>query len=94
MADPNLAQTLHILNGDLVSNKISEGGGRVAKLVKAKKTHDEIVTELYLASLTRKPRPEELQASQKLLQDSPTPISFYEDLLWALINSKEFLFVH
>ena len=94
VADPNLAQTLHILNGDLVSNKISEGGGRVAKLVKAKKTHDEIVTELYLASLCRKPRPEELQASQKLLQDSPTPISFYEDLLWALINSKEFLFVH
>jgi Protein of unknown function (DUF1553)/Protein of unknown function (DUF1549)/Bacterial Ig-like domain (group 2) len=91
--DENLAQALHTLNGDVLASKIADGNGRVAKLLAAKKTHDEIVTEVYLASLSRYPSAAEIDASRQFLEGSPSPLECYQDLLWALINSKQFLFV-
>ncbi|MEK6237529.1 MAG: DUF1549 and DUF1553 domain-containing protein, partial [Planctomycetales bacterium] len=93
-SDPNLAQRLHSLNGDVVSDKVADKSGRVATLLADKKPHEEIVTQLYLAALGRRPRAEEHKASRELLAKSPSSKEFYEDLLWALMNSKEFLFVH
>jgi len=91
--DPNLAQALHTLNGDVVALKLRDSKGRVSKLVAAKKSHDEIVEELYLATLSRLPSEEERQASRELLAEASSPADFYQDLLWALMNSKQFLFV-
>src|SRR5262249_16405000 len=91
--DENLAQTLHTLNGDIVAAKLADANGRIAKLIAAQKSHDELVTELYLASLSRRPDPGELEASRKFLADAPSPQECYQDLLWALINSKQFMFV-
>jgi hypothetical protein len=91
--DENLAQALHTLNGDVVAAKIADGGGRIAKLMAAKKSHEEIVTELYLATLARRPAPQEIDATKTFLGGSPSPQECYQDLLWALINSKQFLFV-
>ncbi len=93
-ADENLSQALHTLNGDTLASKISDGQGRVAKLLAAKRQHQEIVDELYLAALARRPSAEESAVCTKLLAESPNPKEFYEDLLWLLMNSKEFLFVH
>jgi hypothetical protein len=93
VSDPNLAQALHTLNGDLLAGKISSPQGRVARLLAAKKSHDEVVSELYLATLSRRPTAEEQAACRKLLAEAPTPQGFYEDLLWSLVNSKHFLFV-
>jgi hypothetical protein len=92
--DPNLAQALHTLNGDVVALKIRDAKGRVSKLVAAKKPHEEIVDELYLAALSRLPSDQERQASRELLAEATAPAEFYQDLLWALMNSKQFLFVH
>jgi hypothetical protein len=91
--DENLAQTLHTLNGEIVAAKVADGKGRVARLIGEKKSHDEIVGELYLASLSRRPEPAEIDASRKFLTESPSPQECYQDLLWALINSKQFMFV-
>ena len=91
--DENLAQALHTLNGDIIATKIADGNGRLAKLLAGKKPHDEIVTEIYLATLSRRPLPAEIVATQKFLSESPSPQDCYQDLLWALINSKQFLFV-
>jgi hypothetical protein len=91
--DENLSQALHTLNGDILAAKLADGNGRVAKLIGAKKTHDEIVNELYLASLARRPNPAEMEASRKFLAESPSPQECYQDLLWALVNSKQFMFV-
>lgn len=91
--DENLAQALHTLNGDVVATKIADANGRIAKLLAAKKPHDEVVTEIYLATISRRPTPPELEASHKFLSESPSPQECYQDLLWALINSKQFLFV-
>lgn len=91
--DANLAQALHTLNGDILATKIANPAGRVAKLVNDKKSHTEIVTDLYFGAICRPPSAAELSASERLLTEYSTPKECYEDLLWALINSKAFLFV-
>lgn len=91
--DENLAQALHTLNGDVVATKIADSNGRIAKLIKEQKPHEEIVTELYLAALSRRPTSAEIEASQTFLKEAPSAQECYQDLLWALINSKQFLFV-
>jgi hypothetical protein len=93
VSEPNLAQALHTLNGDVVSAKVGSPQGRVARLLAAKKSHETIVTEVYLATLSRRPTAEEQAACRKLLAESRNPRAFYEDLLWSLLNSKHFLFV-
>jgi hypothetical protein len=92
-ADPSLAQALHTLNGDIIALKLRDAKSRVSRLVAAKTPHDEIVDELYLAALSRPPTDDERQASRELLADSASAAEFYQDLLWALMNSKQFLFV-
>lgn len=93
MPDENLAQALHTLNGDILADKIADAKGRVAGLLKAKTPHEKIVEELYLAALCRLPSSAEKDATTELLKQSPNPKEFYEDLLWALMNSKQFLFI-
>src|SRR5262249_46690535 len=90
---PNIAQALHTLNGDLLSKKISDGGGRIAQMLKVKKPIPEMVEDLYLATLSRPPRPEEVAKVQQYLTET-NPGDALQDLLWALLNSREFLFNH
>jgi hypothetical protein len=93
VSDPNLAQALHTLNGDIVTAKITDAKGRIARLLAAKKSHNEIVNELYLATLSRRPSEREQAVWRQELAAAPNSKSFYEDLLWSLLNSKHFLFV-
>jgi hypothetical protein len=94
VSDPNLAQALHTLNGDAIAAKIGSPQGRVASLIAAKKPNEQIVEELYLAALSRRPTAAEQAECKKLLAEAPNLKSFYEDLTWSLMNSKQFLFVH
>jgi hypothetical protein len=94
VSEPNLAQALHTLNSDLLAAKISNPKGRVARLMAGKTAPDQLVTELYLATLCRRPTSVELASCRKLLADGKDTKAFYEDLLWSLLNSKQFLFVH
>jgi hypothetical protein len=93
VSDPSLVQTLHLLNSSLVSGKLSSGEGRVAKLLAAQTPHDQIIDELFLVTLSRPPTIEERARCQPPA-DAAAAKSYYEDLLWALINSKHFLFNH
>jgi hypothetical protein len=89
---PNIAQALHLLNGDFLNQKIASPKGRIAALFKAKKALPAIVEELYLVTLSRPPRPEEVQRSLHWIAEAATPREGAEDLLWTLLNSREFLF--
>lgn len=91
--DENLSQALHTLNGDILAGKIADGKGTVAKLLKEGKSHEEIVRHLYLLTLCRLPSAEELAESVAFLDESPSSAECYQDLLWALVNSKQYLFV-
>jgi Protein of unknown function (DUF1553)/Protein of unknown function (DUF1549)/Bacterial Ig-like domain (group 2) len=93
-ADPNLAQALHTLNNDTLTAKIADPKGRIARLLNAKKSDAEIIHELYLTALGREPSAAEQAALTKLRADAPNSRAFAEDLLWSLLNSKQFLFVH
>ena len=92
--DENLVQALHTLNGDTLTTKLADKNGRIAKLIGEKKSPEEIVRELYQAALCRPPSDAELKVSIEYAKESPTPQEGYEDLLWGLMNSKYFLFVH
>ena len=85
---------LLLSNSDEIESKIADGNGRIAKLVKAKATPAEAVEELYLATLARRPTEAEKTRSLAHLASQKDLSRGLEDLLWALINSKEFLFNH
>lgn len=93
--DANLAQSLHLLNSPDVQAKLSVKTGRPATLAQqTTRPHEERVTELYYAALTRPPRTDELALIVSHLEKAPNTVQAYEDVLWALINTKEFLFNH
>jgi hypothetical protein len=89
---PNIAQALHLLNGDFLNQKIAAPAGRVEALFKAKKDLPVVVEELYLVTLSRPPRPEERQRALRWIAEAPSPREGAQDLLWTLLNSREFLF--
>ncbi|TVQ01080.1 MAG: DUF1553 domain-containing protein [Planctomycetaceae bacterium] len=91
--DANLAQALHTLNGETLAKKIAATDGLIAGLLAKELTAEEMVHQLFLQTLCRPPNAAELEFSQELLQAAETPQNAYEDLLWAIINSKHFLFV-
>lgn len=94
--DANLAQSLHLLNSKEVQDKISKDGARAAKLAaETERSHEDRLKELYQVVFSRSPRPDELEvASNYIERHKDNPKVAYEDLLWALINTKEFLFNH
>ncbi len=91
--DPSLAQALHTLNGDTLAGKIADKKGRIGTLLAAKKSPEEIVEEIYLAALSRFPTAAERTQAQQFLSENENQEEVYQDLLWALMNSKQFLFV-
>ena len=93
MPDENLGQALHTLNGDIIATKLSSKSGRVASLIASPKTDAEIIAELYLVALSRDPSEAETKAALEFLPEAASRQEFFEDLLWTLINSKQFLFV-
>ncbi len=90
----NLAQALHTLNGDTLAKKIADKKGRLATWIGEKKTHDEIVENLFVTTLCRAPSDSEKAYAKELTDSSEKTAQAYEDLLWALMNSKQFLFVY
>ncbi|MDA0809191.1 MAG: DUF1549 and DUF1553 domain-containing protein [Planctomycetota bacterium] len=102
----SLAQSLHLINSSEIKSKLAVGGGRAARLATAEIPDEDKVTELYLAAFSRKPRTDELATAIAYLNEPLTdaagkPIAKntaargnFQDLIWALMNSKEFLFNH
>jgi hypothetical protein len=95
-SEANLAQSLHLLNSSEVQGKLSDGNGRARQLAAdAKRSDEEKLNELYLWVFSRAPMEKEKQIAlahiQKHAKDKAVA---YEDILWALLNTKEFLFNH
>lgn len=90
---PTLSQALHLLTGDTVEGSI-KGGALVSKLLAAGKKPSEILVELYLRCLSRPPLPQEKEALEVLFNDPEQAKATLEDVQWALLNSKEFIFNH
>jgi hypothetical protein len=91
--EPNLSQALHMLNGSTVNSKILSGG-LIPRRLKEGKTPQQIVDELYVRVLTRPPYTAEQSKISELLAGSKDKQQVLEDVFWALLNSREFLFNH
>jgi hypothetical protein len=92
--ESNLSQALQMINGPVVHNKLRDDNGRIAKLIKAEKSDEEIIETLYLAALSRKPAAEEMTAAKQHIGAQSDRRQALEDVGWAILNSKEFLFQH
>jgi hypothetical protein len=91
--DSSLVQWLHLLNSPDLQAKISKG--RAAQLVKDKRSHAEKLNELYLLAYSRPVRPDELETLQAYLKQRDANLQrAYEDIIWSLLNTKEFSFNH
>ncbi len=91
--EPNLSQALHLINGDTANEKIQAGKLIPTWLGEGKKPQ-EIVERLYISCLTRKPTEAESAALNQQLASAENPQQVLEDIFWALLNSREFLFNH
>ncbi len=92
--DSNLSQALQMINGPLVHSKVRDEKNRLRSLVTAGKSNEEIVAELYLAALCRKPSEAETAAATKHITNAGDRFRGLEDVCWALLNANEFLFQH
>jgi hypothetical protein len=108
--DPSLAQSLHLLNAKDIQEKLSSPNGRAAKLAADEKRPDEEkIAELYRLAFSRDPDADETAAAKAYIEkvmsrEDPKGKEkkdaggrrkqAYEDLVWALINTKEFAFNH
>ena len=103
---PSLSQSLHLMNAADVKAKLATSGGRAERLAKDVRPEPQKIRELYLAAFAREPqsheqavaeeylaRPREDAAGKPLPPEQAKRLA-YEDLLWALINTKEFLYNH
>ncbi len=94
--EPNLSQALHLLNGDTTQQRIRQGK-LVETLLGQKKTPSEVITQLYLTVLSRKPTDLEREKLLAAIDEQKEPAKVretLEDVFWALLNSKEFIFNH
>jgi hypothetical protein len=96
VSDANLAQALHLLNSDEIQQKLSRAGGRADTLANPKDTRPdaEKVKELFMWAFGREPTSDDLSAALAHLEKHKANKKVaYENILWALINTKEFVFV-
>jgi hypothetical protein len=89
--DTTLSQALQMIAGNLVNKAVSDANNRLAKLLDAGKSNREVLEVLYLATLCRWPSERERDALLARMERVADRRSGFEDVLWALLNSKEFL---
>ncbi len=92
--DSNLGMAIELFNGPTIHEKLRDANNRFRKLLAAGKSIEEVVRELYLASVCRPPSDVELKAALDHCSKSPDPAAGIEDVCWALFNTDEFLFQH
>jgi hypothetical protein len=94
--EPSVAQVLHLINSAEIHNKLSHHQGHVHRLAGSASSPELIADELYLAAYSRFPDEQEQQAAVSHLTTASgnDRLRAAEDLLWALLNTTEFLFNH
>jgi hypothetical protein len=91
----NMLQALSFINGKSILSRVESPNGRPALLLKQKLSEPELVTEVYLWSVARRPSAAELKVSLDFLHSYGTRrAEAVQDLMWALLNSRDFLLTH
>ena len=92
--EATLSQALHLINGDTIWSKLRNGNGRLNKLLEAGTPPQQIIEQSYIATLSRPPTDTERHTALTYIAAAENPREGLEDILWALLNSQEFVFNH
>lgn len=94
--EPNVTQAMHLVNGETINTLVTSPGNIIDRLLaKPDLSDEERVEEIYIASLMRRPTAEELAAVKlKLAGNEIQRKQAFQDLLWAILNTKEFAYIH
>jgi WD40 repeat protein len=92
---PTIIQTLHLANSSRLIDRIARKGSRATTLIESDDKTEQIINDIYLAAYSRFPTNKELKtASEAFAQDGANRRTATEDIVWALINSAEFVLNH
>jgi hypothetical protein len=95
--EPTLGQALHLIQGDTIAQKIADGKGRLRTALANKQAPEAMLDELCLAAYARPATAAEkdrLLADVRQAKDDAGALAAFQDVYWAVLNSKEFLFNH
>jgi hypothetical protein len=94
--EPSLVQALHISNGDTIRGKLAAKDGKVESLSKSNQPLYRVIEELYLSALSRYPTDDEVAKLLAATGDRAASErrECVEDLFWAVLSSREFMFNH
>jgi hypothetical protein len=94
--DVTLPQLLHLQNSDGLTTRIRSADGRLQRLLSSGMPDQQIIDQLFQATLTRQPTSDERTAVQAQLSNlsEADRVDVFQDLFWALLNSREFAFQH
>ena len=93
--EPTLNQVLHLINGETIETKLRDKSSRIARLLAQQTPPEQILEELFLACYARPPQLDERnRVLLSIQQAGEASRQAWEDVLWAMFNSKEFLFQH
>ncbi|MGE3808864.1 MAG: DUF1553 domain-containing protein, partial [Gemmataceae bacterium] len=92
----NMLQALHLINGTSILTRVSNNGSRVAALLREKTNDQQLIEKIYLWSLCRPPTQRELEICMAFFQKygADKRNEAAQDLMWALLNSKDFILVN
>ena len=92
-----MLQALHLINGQSILRRVTDPNGRVTQLLKQTPplTEDQLIEDLYLWSLARRPTAKEIELAKKhfATYGDQQPPDATQDLMWSLLNSRDFLLV-
>ncbi|MEO1615764.1 MAG: DUF1549 and DUF1553 domain-containing protein [Planctomycetota bacterium] len=92
--DPSLSQALHLLNGNTTSRKISQGNKVKNWIEQEKLTEQQVIERIYVRCLSRRPTPSEIAKLTTSVSEAENKVAALEDVFWAVLNSREFVFNH
>ena len=92
--EANVAQVLHLINGGTLNRKLRAEGGAVDRFLGLELPAPELVQQVYETALSRRPSEAEVSRLVSALELEQASREGIEDLFWAVLTSKEFLFTH
>ena len=93
-SDGNLAQALQLINGPTVNEKVKNPANRLTALMASMKSDRDMLDELYMVAMARKADADEAKAALAHVAKGTDKRKAWEDVLWAILNTREFLFRH
>ncbi len=92
--EPAITQALHLMNSDSTTRRLADPHGFAARLAGSDLTDHQIVEEIYLTAFSRFPRESERELMNQAFAQTAVRREAVEDILWTLLNTREFVFNH